>query len=69
MKNSDDIKACVKFTPYEYTRIYHSRLQHKLITKESDELDAICLLYMRLRSWGNKNSPAKYYRTRDSDCK
>ena len=53
MKNSNDAKACVKFTPLEYIRIYHSRLQDKnhLIIRESNELDATCLLRMRMHSW------------------
>ena len=50
---SDGGDTCVNFTPSQYITIYHSRLQ----TRDSDQLDAMCLLQMRTRNWQDKILP------------
>ena len=47
---SDGGDTCVNFTPSQYITIYHSRLQ----TRDSNQLDAMCLLQMRTRNWQDK---------------
>ena len=48
MEINDDV-SCVQFTPFQYRRIYYSRLH----IRNSDPLDVICLLRTRTRYWQN----------------
>ena len=50
MEINDDV-SCVQFTPFQYRRIYYSRLH----IGNSDLLDVICLLRTRTKHWQNKN--------------